>query len=112
MSEQFKVTNPQHGLQAIGPFEVNRLTIDGYEIPRLSGALRDGVWSFTLDNRFACDVPEIYGHGVAWMIANAMAIGAEYSCFGENSEPLNQFKRRLSRLNTVADIDAMEATEQ
>lgn len=96
------------GLQAIGPFELNRLTIDGYEVPRLTGVLRDGMWHFTLDNRFGCDVPELYGESVAWMIANAMAIGAGYTCFGEHSQPRNEFKCRLSFLGSIPEHDAME----
>lgn len=108
MSQSFKVEPGENGLRAIGPFGINRLTIDGYQIPKLSGVLRNGIWSFTLDHRFGCDVPELYGESVAWMIANAMAITAGYSCFGEGSVPLNQYSRRLSRLDIAPDIEALE----
>lgn len=106
---------PEDGLKSIGPFQVYRLRLDGFRIPKLEGQLISGMWHFALDERFACDVPETYGHGVAMMIANAMAIGAGYTCFGENSTPRNEFKNRLHCIQGVVcedainDIDDMRA---
>lgn len=100
---------PEHGLESIGPFEVHKLRLDGFRIPKLEGQLNNGMWYFALDERFACEVPEIYGQGVATMIANAIAIGAGYSCFGKNSQPSNPFQCRihgivLSEVEIVPEI--------
>jgi hypothetical protein len=70
---------------------------------------KDGRWYFTLDERFGVDVPERDGPGVAWIIANTLAFGAGYSCFGENSQPLNMFKTRLHCITgAVSDIEALQ----
>lgn len=90
-------------LEAVGPFETQRIVVDGYEVPSLTGMLKDGRWHFTFDNRFGLDVPEIDGLAVAVFIANVMAVSAGYSCFGENSRPLNQFKRKLTRLDFAVE---------
>lgn len=104
----FEVGGSIKGIQAIGPFELYRIVVDGYQVPNLTGRLINGMWHFTLDSRFGVDVPERYGHGVAWMIATAQAIGAGYSCFGENSKPANLFKRRLLGIGISSEIDLME----
>lgn len=103
--------SPRNGIEAIGPFESYRIVVDGYKVPRLTGRLIDGMWSFTFDNRFCLDVPELYGHGVAWMIANAMAVGAGFTCFGENSAPANEFKGRLHCIGEVATEEAPDDTD-
>ncbi|HKR59957.1 MAG TPA: hypothetical protein VJS64_09480 [Pyrinomonadaceae bacterium] len=100
------------GLESIGPFMVHKLTLDGYQIPFLTGKIVDGRWYFTLDSRFGCDVPERDGAGVAMMIANALAFGAGFSCFGENSNPLNLFKTRMYGITMASDMEVMNATEQ
>ena len=92
---------PKHGIESVGPFTEHYITVDGYRVPRLTGKLVDGIWRFTFDGRFGCDVPERYGHGVAWMIANAQAVGAGFSCFGENSAPMNEFKNRFHCIGSV-----------
>ena len=108
MSDQFEVTAPKDGLQSIGPFTIHKLTFDGYRIPRLAGLVKDGRWYFTLDGRFGVDVPERDGPGVAMMIANAMAIGAGFSCFGENSQPANEFKTRMYGIVMANEIETIE----
>ena len=98
----------KNGIEAIGPFEEYRIVVDGYRVPNLTGRLIDGMWHFTLDNRFGCDVPERFGHGIAWMIATAQAIGAGYSCFGKNSQIANPFKCRLIGIGRVITEDAAD----
>lgn len=107
---EVEVEASRRGLEAHGPFEVNRLTIDGYEIPHLTGKLVNGRWYFTLDNRFGVDVPERDGCGVAWIIATALAVGAGYSCFGENSRPANPFKTRLHCIAGAVSKDSESET--
>lgn len=110
MSElQLEIENPKQGLESHGPFELHKLTIDSYRIPHLTGMRKDGRWYFTLDERFGVDVPERDGHGVAWMIANALAFGAGYSCFGENSQPLNMFKTQLHCITSaVSELETLQ----
>lgn len=108
----FEVEEPsRNGIQSIGPFELYRIVVDGYQVPRLTGRLINGMWHFTLDSRFGCDVPEEYGHGVAWMIASAMAIGAGFTCFGENSRPMNEFKCRLLGIGSVITQGVADDTD-
>jgi hypothetical protein len=105
----FEVERTGTGLESHGPFQQHKLTIDGYRIPYMTGLLKDGRWHFTLDERFGADVPEQDGHGVAWLIANALAFGAGYSCFGKNSQPLNMFKTQLHCITgTVPEIEALQ----
>lgn len=101
----------QPGLVSHGPFSQHKLTIDGYRIPYLTGLLKDGRWYFTLDERFGVDVPERDGPGVAWLIANALAFGAGYSCFGENSQPLNMFKTRLHCITEAIADDVADTSD-
>lgn len=109
MNEQFEVEQTSLGLVSHGPFEVHKLTLDGYRIPRLAGRVIDGRWHFTLDERYGVDVPERDGTGVAMMIANALAIGAGFSCFGENSQPSNEFKTRTHCITgAILEIDALQ----
>lgn len=96
---------PTNNFESVGPFEIHKIVLDGYRVPRLSGRpTKDGMWSFTLDERFGIDVPEMYAKGVVMMIANAMAIGAGYSCFGENSQEFNPFKTRLFGMDLAAEV--------
>lgn len=106
---QVEIEGLNEGLESHGPFHQHKLTLDGYRIPYMTGLLKDGRWHFTLDERFGVDVPERDGLGVAWLIANALAFGAGYSCFGENSQPLNMFKTRLHCITgEVSDIETLQ----
>lgn len=110
MSSSFAVepAEQRDGIQSIGPFETHRVIIDGYVVPYLSGHTVGDNWYFSMESH-SLEVPLAYGYGVASMIAHAMACVAGYSCFGENSRPLNQFQRRMFRITSaVSEIDAME----
>lgn len=86
-------------LSFIGPFvEEWRVSIDGYPIPKLTAIVRqDGNIMLCLDGRFGIDgTPEECAKWL-WIVANAMAIGAGYSCFGENSvKDPNPFKVKMA----------------
>lgn len=92
----------KHSIDLVGPFidEYYQPAIGGYQIPNLrilrkKGA-QDGIATVVLDNRFHIDVPEDQLDPWLWIVANAMAIGAGYSCHGENSvKDPNPFKVRL-----------------
>lgn len=92
----------KHSIDLVGPFqeEYYKPTIGGYVIPQLrilrkKGA-QDGIATVLLDNRFMIDVSEDQLDPWLWIVANAMAIGAGYSCHGENSiKDPNPFKTKL-----------------
>lgn len=102
------VESPAPGLQLVGPLEISKVVIDGYIVPGLLGCLKDGEWHFSLEGFYSVSVPELYGHSVAIMIAQAMARAAGYTCFGKDSKPLNPFSRRAFYLGAAPEIDTME----
>lgn len=64
--------------------------VEGRAIPRLAiHRLGDDQVTFILDERFAIDVPNEVAHRVAWMVANALAIGEGYPSLNatEKSRP-------------------------
>jgi hypothetical protein len=88
------------GVEYVGPFggEHYRFTVHGYQIPGLTGNIAAGeetVWNLFLDGRFgiACAQEELF----RWLpfLAHAMAIAGGYSCFGEQSRPVNPYAVRM-----------------
>lgn len=66
----------------------HQVTIDGYDVPRLEVAedAETGTWHVVYDGRFgivAENIEELQRW--LWIVANAQAVGAGYSCHGENS---------------------------
>lgn len=91
-------------IKLIGPFsdEHYRANIDGFVVPDLvvhkKNGAKDGEVTVVLDGRFCIDVDEDQLDPWLWIVANAMAIGAGYSCFGEHCQPVNKFKVRMAQL--------------
>lgn len=85
-------------VELVGPFvEEWRVVLDGYEVPNLSAIVRkDGGIMLSLDHRFLIEGPREEVEKWIWIVANAMAIGAGYSCHGENCTPINPFKVRMT----------------
>jgi hypothetical protein len=95
-------------IETVGPFhsEYYQVTIDGYQVPKLKALKRsgaqDGIITLVLDGRLAIDIADDQLDPWLWLVANAMAIGAGYSCFGENSvKDPNPFKVKLLGLGEV-----------
>ena len=65
----------------VGPFQEWRVIVQGRAIPKLTGYKHeDGRVSLTVDHRFGADFPnEEVAAQAAWLIGQAMAIGAGYS---------------------------------
>ena len=90
--------------EVIGPFSQHRVVIGGYIVPHLtvstvkSQGPEDGMFNVMLDERFCvcCTQEELDKWG--WFIANAMAHAAGYSSFGENSNPVNPYRRQCTEL--------------
>lgn len=73
----------------VGPFQEWRVVVDGREIPRLTGFREgDDLTCLVLDHRFAVSVPNELARGVAYVLANALAIGAGYSHLGATSRDM------------------------
>jgi len=82
----------------IGPFEEYRVVLAGKLIPKLT-ANRDGddMISLTLDNRLSVSVPKDRAYDIAWLVANALAIGAGYACF-ESDDRIRQFANNCAEI--------------
>lgn len=111
-SPEFEVLQTKAGLESHGPFSEYRVSLDGYFVPLLEGRLEEetGLWHFMLDKRWGCVVPREYANGVAFLIANALAVASGYSCFGENSlagDP-NRFKCQVNEIAVRSEIETME----
>ena len=90
-----------YGTEIIGPFrgDYYKLSSHGYLIPSVVlSKLSQDEWSLLLDDRFEMTAPTKEIYRWAWMLGNAMAISAGYSCLGENCQPINLFKRRIAAL--------------
>jgi len=97
-------------MEIIGPFDDYRVTLNGYRVPYLRAVRVKGMISLELDERLGCDIPDDErAMPIIEFIAQAMAVAAGYSCFGENSQPMNRFKQHLHRINLsqVDDGDAL-----
>lgn len=70
----------------IGPFTENRVVIEGRVIPNLT-AIREGEnVALVVDNRFSISLPKDRAYDVAWLVANAMAVGAGYPCLSSETK--------------------------
>jgi hypothetical protein len=91
----------------IGPFvEQWAVTLDGYRVPKMSAIVReDGNIMLSLDHRYLIEgTPEECAKWL-WFVATAMAIGAGYSCFGDNStKDFNPFKVGMNKIDTKPDL--------
>lgn len=83
----------------IGPFETHHVAVDGFLVPCLTvmphKGEADGLVDVVLDGRYSVTCEPDEAKKWIWIIANAMAIGAGYSSFGENSEVHNRYKTRI-----------------
>lgn len=95
-----------HGVEFVGPWGGGeyRVTIDGYRLPKVVAYLTgEDQWSLTLDERFGLDAThEECQRWLPWL-ANAMAIGGGYSCFGKNSQEANPYQLRMIGLSSGED---------
>lgn len=71
----------------VGPFSYYKVVVEGRAIPKLTGYTQDdGRVTLIVDGRFAVDFPADIASSAAWLIANALAIGAGYSHLGATSQ--------------------------
>lgn len=90
-------------LELVGPWtERYDVVWDGFRVPFLQAQKEGDGWTLTVDRRYGMDAVSLEELR-RWMpiLVQAMAVSAGYSSFGENSQPLNQFRRRMSGLSEL-----------
>lgn len=87
-------------LEFLPPRIGREITLDGYAVPNIEAReIDDGRnCNIFLDRRFGITVPAVVAADVIWLIANAMAIGAGYSCHGEHSQPCNPYRVKVAEI--------------
>lgn len=78
-----------------------RFALHGFKVPRVEGRIVPGsetLWKIVLDGRFSIEARQEELASWLWLVANAMAIGAGFSCFGENSQPANPYGTRIAEI--------------
>lgn len=68
--------------------EADRVIIEDRMIPKLTAKDEGDEVSIILDGRLSISVPKALGHQVAWLVANALAIGQGYSHLGGQTKDL------------------------
>lgn len=98
----------------VGPFEDGsyRLVVEGLEVPYLRvrggsrtlgnfrGELDPSGWDVILDGRLLFHVPKDRAEQTFLLVANAMAVGAGWSCFGPNRTKLDPFGVKVAALSS------------
>jgi len=102
----FPLVSRPNGVEFQRYHEGSRVLVDSRIVPHLrlfEGA--DGQASLVLDGRFGVDGTEDEIRKWVCFVAHAMAVAAGYSCFGEQSAPMNPFKPGLSIGITATDTE-------
>jgi len=85
-----------------GPFERWPVSLDGHDVPHVEvRPTPDGKFYICVDRRFIIHKAVTQEELDNWMpiMANAMAVAAGYSCFGESSAPINPYKVKVGKLD-------------
>lgn len=95
-------------LEYLPPREQHQITIGGYACPGLEAReVNHGrECNIFLDNRLGITIPAEHAQSVLWLLANALAIGAGYSCHGEHSVRANPYKVRVMEIDTTGERPA------
>ena len=114
MSDEMK--EKQIEVSIIGKFEKTIVAIDGKEVPNISISIienfEDETVRFVLDiNSHSIDVPRTLADGFILFVADAMAQGAGYSCFGTDRK-FNKYNRMIIPLNGMDMDDLMDYCEK
>lgn len=62
------------------------VVVDGHEIPKLSMLDEGDTIHLIVDGRFGINIPRDLAPQVAWLVANALAVGQGYPCIGATSK--------------------------
>jgi hypothetical protein len=107
---------PPYGTEFIGPLRGGyyHIVSNGYHVPYLVAYKRqdtDTDWTVILDGRMEWDVDDNELRRFVGLIANAMAIAAGYTHFGEGSSPYNRFSTGVSVLGEADPLLEEDAAE-
>ncbi len=93
-------------LEYLSPRKSYEVTIDGYAVPFIEARESDNGTRchISLDQRFGIEIPATEAQSVIWLLANAFAIGAGYSCHGENSRIANPFKVKVNEVDSRGGV--------
>lgn len=95
------------------PHEDYHLCVDGCLVPNVRVTRSsDGQWRVCLDNRFMIEVEREELDRWGWLLANAQAIGAGYSCHGPNSRRTNPYAVQAMRIDSVESSDQLPSTDR
>lgn len=84
----------------VGPFSYHKVVVDGRAIPRLTGCPHGpDETTLIVDGRFMIDVPNSLAHQVAWLVANALAVGAGFSHLGATSKDATPFAPQIAEIS-------------
>jgi len=88
-------------VENIGPFatEHYKVTVGGYQIPYTKLVKAGNVWNVILDGRFSITATDDEISRWMWLLANAMAIAAGYTCHGASCKPANLYQTKLIGLS-------------
>lgn len=68
--------------------EMDRVQIEGRIIPHLTGSRNGDMVTLCVDRRFNVDFPADIARQAAWLIAQALAVGAGYPHLGATSKDM------------------------
>lgn len=100
MADDFDYMAHPYGVKIIGPFVAEyRLTVRDFRVPYMSAfPMQDGSWNLVCDERFMIECTDDELRKWLPYLADAMAVAAGFSSFGENARPVNPFAVRMSAL--------------
>lgn len=90
----------------------HQVTIDGYAVPRVEVAEdpATGNWQVTYDDRFGVTAENLEElQRLLWLVANAQAVGAGYSCHGEHS--VYRPNPHKVRVMCIGSVDTAPSTD-
>lgn len=95
-----------YGTKLIGPFVgQHKITVRDYRVPHLAAySMHDGTWALTIDDRMSIECSDEELRRWVPFIADAMAVAAGYSCHGEQCQPMNRHKIKLTGIS-AGDVE-------
>jgi hypothetical protein len=78
MSEVIRLQDRAIEAMLMPPHSERQVLVDGRAIPGLFARRGNGFVTFVLDGRFGCEVPDEFAIPVAYLVAQALAVGAGY----------------------------------
>ena len=97
MSELVELLWMDEGLGNPATNQIGYLVVEGFQLPHIrliksADPANDGLARFTIDGRFGTEyMPEDEIKRWAWVLANAMAVSAGFTSYGDNGRRMDSF---------------------